>query len=221
MNDITRTSKKKLRELYSRPTDLHGKVPECTSDRLACVRVYDADEVDALLRAVHEPCPDAEKLLEAYDAAWIEDQQIGMAASGTVTIGVITRAKQRFNAARAAVLAAMRPSQPPAVGDADASVRELLQSHFWLKSLKANTRYVRLQDDHDGEFRGHLSVTIGEDGDAWVSLDEADARFRMPGFGGGASQYTRTALVILAEAIRRDNAEHPRRSAPTKSGEQA
>ena len=51
----TRTSKKQLRELYSRPSDLHGKVPECTSDHIACVRVYDADEVDALLRAAYEP----------------------------------------------------------------------------------------------------------------------------------------------------------------------
>lgn len=122
-------------------------------------------------------------------------------------------------------IAAERTAPPPGVDgldnvrDPDAAARELLQSYFWLKTLKPNTRYVRLQDDHDGEYRGTLSVTIGEDGDAWVSLDEANARFRMPGFGGGASQYTRTALVILAEAIRRDNAEHPRRSAPTKESE--
>jgi hypothetical protein len=113
------------------------------------------------------------------------------------------------------------PSQPPRVDelgnlrDPDAAVGELLQSYFWLKTLKPNTRYVRLQDDHDGEHRGYLSVTIGEDGDAWLSLD-ADARFRMPGSGGGASQFTRTALVILAEGIRRDNVERPLRPAPTK-----
>jgi len=95
--------------------------------------------------------------------------------------------------------------------DPDAMVGQLLQSYFWLKTLKTNTRYARLQDDHDGKREGWLSVTIGEDGDAWVSLD-ADARFRMPGTGGGRNQYTRAALVILAEAIRRDNAESQKES---------
>lgn len=88
-------------------------------------------------------------------------------------------------------------------------VAQLLRSYFWLSTVQPNTRYKRLQDDHDGEFRGWLSITFGEDGDAWLSLDKEDARFRMPGHGGGRSQHTRTALHILAEAIRLDNEESP------------
>jgi hypothetical protein len=85
-------------------------------------------------------------------------------------------------------------------------IRQLLESYFWPTNLEPNTRYVRLHDDHDGKFEGHLSIVIGEDGDAWVAADGPEPlRFRMPSTGGGRSPYTRTALVILAEAIRLDN----------------
>lgn len=102
----------------------------------------------------------------------------------------------------------LKPEQIPAI------VHELLESYFWLPTLAANTRYTRLHDDHDGDRDGWLSVTIGEDGDAWVDPLNPDAgglRFRMPMTGGGMSQRTRTALVILAEAIRLDNEEKPQR----------
>ena len=106
----------------------------------------------------------------------------------------------------------------PGAVDRDAQVKELIESYFWLNTLEPNTRYARLQDDHDGSFRGNLSIVIGEDGDAWIALDGGNARFRMPSYGGGASQYTRTALVILAEAIRRDNLERPLRIEPGAPG---
>lgn len=107
------------------------------------------------------------------------------------------------------------------MNDADAKVRELLEGYFWLSTLEAGTRYVRLHDDHDGTREGHLSVLIGNDGDAWVSIDGAngDLRFRMPMTGGGCSQYTRTALVILSEAIRLDNERRPLGRAANSSSE--
>jgi hypothetical protein len=93
-----------------------------------------------------------------------------------------------------------------------AVVKQLLEGFYWLPGLQANTRYARLHDDHDGECDGWLSVTIGEDGDAWVDPINATGgglRFRMPLHGGGASPRVRTALMILAEAIRLDNEENP------------
>lgn len=92
--------------------------------------------------------------------------------------------------------------------DADKAIRELLESYFWPKTLEANTRYRRCHDDHDGKFDGWLNVCIGSDGDVWVETTDS-LRFRMPLIGGGRSQYTRTALVILAEAIRLDNEHNP------------
>lgn len=92
------------------------------------------------------------------------------------------------------------------------AVKKLLQAYFWLPSLKPNSIYSRVHDDHDGTREGRLSVVIGEDGDAWINPVNAHGdglRFRMPTMGGGQSQYTRTALVILAEAIRLDNETRP------------
>jgi len=100
----------------------------------------------------------------------------------------------------------LKPEQIPGL------VRALLEAYFWLPTLQANMRYKRLHDDHDGEFNGWLSVTFGEDGDAWVdpvNLNAGGLRFRMPMTGGGSSPYTRTALMILAEAIRLDNERAP------------
>jgi len=90
-------------------------------------------------------------------------------------------------------------------------VHELLNTYWWLPELEAGTRYARTHDDCDGDRSQKLSVVIGEDGDAWVAADAPDRtlRFRMPIIGGGASPRVRNALVILAEAIRLDNEEHP------------
>lgn len=90
-------------------------------------------------------------------------------------------------------------------------LRQMLESYFWPPALRPNVRYQRLHDDHDGTQEGWLSITIGEDGDAWVGADGMELRFRMPMTGGGASPRTRTALVILAEAIRLDNEQRPQR----------
>lgn len=94
------------------------------------------------------------------------------------------------------------------------AVAKLLRSNFWLPTLRPNTQYARLQDDHDGKRWGILSVMFGDDSDAWVSIDmngvelvDRTIRFRVPYIGGGKSPRTRVALHILAEAIRLDNEE--------------
>lgn len=172
-----------------------------------------------LADSAHEPPAGPPWAFDRYQQGRLMAQGITIEREETFEAAAVKAARM---ADRLDVLV-LRPAPPPPVDelgnlrDPDAAVSQLLQSYFWLKTLKPNTRYARLQDDHDGKHEGWLSVTIGEDGDAWVSLDD-DARFRMPCTGGGRSQYTRAALVILAEAIRRDNAESPLRPAPTKSG---
>ncbi len=92
-------------------------------------------------------------------------------------------------------------------------VNALLESCFWLPSIQTEASYARLHDDHDGTHDGKIRVTFSPDGDAWVSIDSRNPhgslRFRMPVFGGGMSQRTRNALLILAEAIRLDNEKQP------------
>ena len=99
------------------------------------------------------------------------------------------------------------------------TVRQLLETGFWLPTLESRTLYQRLQDDHDGTGEGSIAVAIGEDGDAWVQCTTPRMlRFRVPMIGGGASPRTRAALVILAEAIRLDNELCPMNEATTCDG---
>lgn len=96
--------------------------------------------------------------------------------------------------------------------DIEAIVHRLLESNFWLPKLSTKEMYSRQHDDHDGTWTGKLNVCIGEDGDAWIETRDtemASLRFRVPMFGGGCSPRVRTALVILAEAIRIDNEKQP------------
>jgi hypothetical protein len=94
------------------------------------------------------------------------------------------------------------------------NIRKLLENLAWPEGLEARTIYERLHDDTDGEDEGRLRVIIGHDGDAWVSIPDVrpgkGLRFRTYQ-GGGCSLHTRAALLILAEAIRLDNEERPRR----------
>lgn len=118
MNNITRTSKEKLPDWLRRWYCLKGepRFREAADEIERLQRElakFQKANAELALSLTNEPPAGADELLEAYDAAWIEDQQIGMSPSGTVTISVLTRAKERFNKARAAVLAAMRPPQPP------------------------------------------------------------------------------------------------------------
>lgn len=55
----------------------------------------------------------------------------------------------------------------------------------------------------------YLEVTVGSDGEVGISVAGAPClRFRS-GAGGGQSWYTRNALLLLAQAIERDNAQAP------------
>lgn len=90
------------------------------------------------------------------------------------------------------------------------TIHRLLDEPFWLSSLNADAGYyARQHDDTDGKPDGVLAVTFGPDGDAYVSIDfYPTLRFRTE-VGGGSSQRTRNALIILAEAIRLDNLDRP------------
>jgi len=93
------------------------------------------------------------------------------------------------------------------------AVSKVLTNHYWLPTLDINTCYSRRHDDTDGDFGGNIFVTFSKDGDAWIRVDTSGVlRFRT-GDGGGQSLKTRAALLILAEAIRQDNIEHPQRRA--------
>ncbi len=102
-------------------------------------------------------------------------------------------------------------------------IDQLLESDFWLKTVETFTEYERLQDDHDGTYKGKLRVMFSRDGDAFVCTTSRDEdytesiRFRMPLVGGGMSPRTRVALLILAEAIRQDNEKRPLQILTTNS----
>jgi hypothetical protein len=104
---------------------------------------------------------------------------------------------------------------PTVVPPADSVVKAmdtLLESPFWPVSLSPDVTYTRVHDDSDGS-RGddqQLAVLIGRDADAYVLLPGLTSlRFREP-LGGGLSPRVRNALIVLAEAIRRDNEADPR-----------
>jgi len=93
--------------------------------------------------------------------------------------------------------------------DPDKDIKKILEEPFWIKTVSPNIGYTRLHDDHDGTFTGSVSVLFDEMGDARMTIDSREPiRFRTWG-GGGMSLRVRTALLILAEAIRLDNEERP------------
>jgi len=90
--------------------------------------------------------------------------------------------------------------------------RRVLEHPFWIPDLKMKTPYTRIHDDHDGTFKGSITVGFSEDGDAWLNVDPThngvSLRFRNL-FGGGVSLRVRNALMILALAIKLDNEKKP------------
>ena len=89
------------------------------------------------------------------------------------------------------------------------TIKKALGEPYWLETLCTRVDYRRQHDDHDGQPKGGLMVMFDEMGDAYISTDNHPwLRFRTWG-GGGRSLRTRNALMILAEAIRLDNKEHP------------
>lgn len=100
------------------------------------------------------------------------------------------------------------PSKPVV----DKALHSLLEGDFWIDTLSSDECYSRLHDDNDGLATSEhtLQVYIAPDADLHVFLPYSmeSLRFRNY-FGGGKSLRVRNALMVLAEAIRRDNAEHP------------
>lgn len=110
------------------------------------------------------------------------------------------------------------PRRPKFLTPADTTVERalntLLEGHYPPPAgLRANPSrvYERRHDDTDGE-RGqdqYLTVMFSVDGDAWLTQGFGQSlRFRK-GEGGGQSVRVQRALMVLAEAIRRDNEEWP------------
>ena len=93
--------------------------------------------------------------------------------------------------------------------------KRVLENPFWIPTLEPDKVFSRLHDDHDGTREGTINVFFDRMGDAYVSIEGRDSRsngllrFRTVG-GGGLSERTRNALMILAEAIRLDNKDCPR-----------
>lgn len=99
------------------------------------------------------------------------------------------------------------------------SIKKLLETPFWPTTLNCDVTYERVHDDHDGTFTGRVSVQFDRMGDAYLFVDKPEGianylRFRTMG-GGGMSPRVRTALLLLAEAIRLDNEDRPNNPTPT------
>lgn len=102
-------------------------------------------------------------------------------------------------------------SQAPTQLAVSRAMNTLLERNYWPASLEARSTHVRRHDDTDGDKspQQDLAVTIGPDGDMWLTAGGGQTlRFRTWA-GGGGSQRVHKALLTLAEAIQRDNAERP------------
>lgn len=89
------------------------------------------------------------------------------------------------------------------------ALNTLLEGFFWLPSLATNVAYSRVHDDCDGDPSEILEIAVAVDGDVHILLPQGvSLRFRTWA-GGGLSLRTRNALLVLAEAIRRDNEVAP------------
>lgn len=91
------------------------------------------------------------------------------------------------------------------------AMNTLIEGEYWPATLSTEGAYVRRHDDTNGEtgIEQELAVTFSPDGDAWIMLPGMTSlRFRTWA-GGGMSLRVRKGLMVLAEAIRRDNAERP------------
>jgi len=88
----------------------------------------------------------------------------------------------------------------------DKAIKTVLSMIYWPKELKTNNEYFRTQDDCDGDLSKGISVVIDEMGDVWVQTTGV-CRFRMYD-GGGMSLSVRNALLVLAQAIEKDNKEN-------------
>lgn len=96
--------------------------------------------------------------------------------------------------------------------DMERAIDIILESEYWPKGLEGGN-YSRKHDDTDGseDPAEYLNILVDFCGDVHIIIPPGkrrSLRFRTPG-GGGQSERVRKALVILIEAIRRDNEERP------------
>jgi len=110
-----------------------------------------------------------------------------------------------------------RKPRVPAPSTLARSLDTVLETVWWPQSLHAEQALSRVHDDCDGDLSQTLMVYLGRDLDVHVGMGHAleTLRFREP-MGGGMSPRVRNALLVLAEAIRRDNELIPRKA---QSGE--
>jgi hypothetical protein len=94
----------------------------------------------------------------------------------------------------------------------EANIKKFLETPFWPASIEPGLSQFRTHDDCDGKTQEGIRVTVGVDGDMWISAHMThrweSCRFRTHE-GGGLSLRTRNALLILAMAIQLDNQEFP------------
>lgn len=87
------------------------------------------------------------------------------------------------------------------------NIKNFLDDMGWPETLSTNEIYTT-EDDDSEPGKGNLMIQFSNDGDAWVNIftDPPYKSIRKRTFiGGGKDEYTRKALLILAEAIRIDN----------------
>lgn len=90
-------------------------------------------------------------------------------------------------------------------------VRRILETPFWIPDLDGDDLFARLHDDTDGKHQGILAISFPGEGDIIVTTDAHHGpalRFRTAA-GGGKSPHVRTALMLLAYAMKLDNEENP------------
>lgn len=104
-------------------------------------------------------------------------------------------------------------SNPPMSDkELNTALDNLLEKDFWISTLAPDQVYTRLQDDRDGHTgeEHQLRVYIAQDADLHVFLPYSFESLRFRNYiGGGRSLRVRNALLVLAEAIRRDNESRP------------
>lgn len=93
-------------------------------------------------------------------------------------------------------------------------IDQILETDFWPDTIPAGFDISRIDDDNDGDPRHRLELSVGghgiDHGDVYLGFPGATSalRFRTQ-LGGGVSPRVRNALLVLAEAMRRDNEDRP------------
>jgi len=85
----------------------------------------------------------------------------------------------------------------------------LLEGIYFPESLRGMDGVGRIEDDNDGDPTRSIAILFGHDGDLHVGTRLGEFRRFRTQAGGGVSPRVYNALLVLAEAMRRDNEEFP------------